>query len=94
MDPVGLYLVALDIRDAPRRTRIRRVLAGFGQAVNKDTFEVATNQRGVRALQTALAPDLREGDTVRIYPVCKRCRLGVALHGPGELASLPTAYVY
>jgi CRISPR/Cas system-associated endoribonuclease Cas2 len=94
MSDVALYLVVIAVGDAPRRARVRRLLASYGNPVNSDAYEVATNARGMRALQVALGPDLRSEDTVRIYPVCGHCRQGVTIHGPGELASLPVAYVY
>jgi hypothetical protein len=94
MSAVSLYLVVISIEDAPRRGRARRLLASYGNPVNADAYEIATNARGIRALQVALGPDLQLDDTVRIYPVCGHCRQGVTIHGPGELASLPVAYVY
>ncbi len=94
MSALSLYLVVISVDDSPRRARARRLLASYGNPVNPDAYEVATNARGIRALQVALAPDLRPEDTVRIYPVCGNCRQGVTIHGPGELASLPVAYVY
>ena len=94
MEDATLFLVVLAVDDAARRRRLRRILATFGQAVNDDAYEVPATPRGMVRLQRALEPELVEGDTVRIYPVCARCRDRAVSHGTDGFATVPLAWIF
>lgn len=94
LDTTLLYLVVIAIRHPKRRAQIRRMLRVHGQAIHRDTYEIATTPKGIRALETAIALELTPTDQVRIYPVCARCRTQVRLYGEGELETVPVARFY
>jgi len=94
VDDATLFVVVLAVDDAARRRRARRVLATFGEAVGDDVFEVPATPRGMARVQRALEPELAEGDRVRIYPVCARCRDRAVAHGTDGFASVPVAWVF
>jgi CRISPR-associated endonuclease Cas2 len=90
----SLYVVIFDVRDAVQRSRVRRIIASFGFEVAPGAFEVPTSATGASALERAITPELQAGDSVRIYPVCSRCRGEARLWGEGELAGLSPALIY
>lgn len=90
---VTLFVVVVKLRDARRRKQVYELLAFAGQHVGVGTYEVATTAGGVRRLLSALGQHLEPEDKVRCYPVCKKCRHGVKMHGGGRLATLPVCFV-
>ncbi len=69
-----LYVVAYDIAGDKRRTRVHRVLCGFGQWTQYSLFECWLTRRQVVELRAKLAQvlDPRE-DSVRLYRLCGSC---------------------
>ena len=94
MKPAQLFIIALSVRDSKRRARARKLLRTVGEAINLDTFEVATDSQGLRGIQAALSVELHPEDSARIYPLCARCQRTTRIHGDGQLASLPVAYIF
>lgn len=68
------YVIAYDIPDDRRRTKIHRILLGFGKWTQYSLFECFLNRRELLRLQAKLEEHLvaRE-DSVRIYPLCANC---------------------
>ncbi len=89
-----LWVIVAEIQEASRRRRVDEVLRAAGQRTRVGAYEVATSARGMQRLERALSVDLRDGDILRIYPICGRCRERVRLHGPGELAEEPLAWIF
>lgn len=77
-----LYVIAYDIPDDRRRTKVHKALCGFGEWTQYSLFECFLDARELvrlRArLQAVLQPD---EDSVRIYPLCAACRAGVETVG-------------
>lgn len=94
MSDIGLYVVVLDILEPRRRALARATMDALGVRVATNTWEVPTTSGGLQRGLKALAIDLREGDSVRVYPVCKRCRERALLYGDVELATLPDAWIF
>lgn len=71
---ITCYVVAYDIPDDKRRTKIHKVLLGFGKWTQFSLFECFLNQKDFILLQTKLAEHMvaRE-DSVRFYPLCANC---------------------
>lgn len=67
--PHSLYVVAYDIADDRERSRVDRVLTGFGFRAQKSVFECRMSRRTRERLRAALAAlDLRTG-----YVLAWRC---------------------
>jgi len=68
------YVVAYDIPDDRRRTKVHQILLGFGKWTQYSLFECFLNKRELLVLQAKLADHLvaRE-DSVRFYPLCANC---------------------
>jgi CRISPR-associated protein Cas2 len=77
-----LYVVAYDIPDDRRRTKIHKALCGFGEWTQYSLFECFLDARELVRLRAKLQALLQPNeDSVRIYPVCAGCRVGVETVG-------------
>jgi CRISPR-associated protein Cas2 len=70
----AFYVVAYDIPDDKRRTKVHKVLSGFGQWTQYSLFEcfLTAKERVLLwgKLDRLLEP---EADSVRFYPLCEGC---------------------
>ena len=71
---VTCYVIAYDIPDDRRRTRIHKTLLGFGKWTQYSLFECFLTKKQLVLLRSKLAEYLvpRE-DSVRFYPLCANC---------------------
>lgn len=68
------YVVAYDIPDDKRRTRVHKTLKGFGQWTEFSLFECFLTKKELLQLRAKLDKHLNaETDRVRIYTVCDGC---------------------
>lgn len=68
------YVVAYDIPDDKRRTRIHKILLGYGKWTQYSLFECFLSRKDLLQLQAKLAEYLVEReDSVRFYPLCAAC---------------------
>lgn len=69
-----LYIVAYDIPNDRRRTRVHKTLCGFGQWTQYSLFECHLTDKELIALHGKLDPLLEpDEDSVRFYPLCAAC---------------------
>jgi CRISPR-associated protein Cas2 len=70
----ALYLVAYDIPDDRRRTRLHKALCGFGAWTQFSLFECFLDDKQLIALRDRISRliDVEE-DNVRIYVICQSC---------------------
>jgi CRISPR-associated protein Cas2 len=70
-----LYIIAYDIPDDKRRTKVHRVLCGYGAWTQYSLFECWLSRRQILELRVKLARHLIEQrDSVRFYPLCGSCQ--------------------
>ena len=75
MSDVTLYLVAYDISNDKRRTKIHKTLCGFGQWTQYSFFECFLSDKELITLRHRLNRILNESeDNLRIYRVCQACQ--------------------
>ena len=68
------YVVAYDIPDDRRRTKVHEILLGFGKWTQYSLFECFLSRKDVILLQSKLGEYLIEAqDSVRFYPLCANC---------------------
>lgn len=81
----SFYVVAYDIPDDKRRTRIHKILKGFGQWTEFSLFECFLTKKEVLQMRAKLDKylDARE-DRVRIYTLCESCLAKVETVGIPE----------
>ena len=68
------YVIAYDISDNSRRTKIHKILCGFGKWTQYSLFECFLTKKDLVVLRSKLVKHLKEGqDSVRLYPLCASC---------------------
>ena len=68
------YVVAYDIPDDRRRTKVHQILMGFGKWTQYSLFECFLSRKEVILLQSKLSEHLvTTQDSVRFYPLCASC---------------------
>ena len=75
------YLVAYDITDNGRRTRLSRLLEGYGDRVQYSVFEADLSRQEVKDILLAAAKLVGEEDSLRLYPACADCAAAVKVIG-------------
>lgn len=69
-----LYVIAYDIPNDKRRTKIHKTLCGFGEWTQYSLFECFLNAKDLIQLQAKLDDILKPAeDSIRIYPLCHTC---------------------
>lgn len=81
----SLYVISYDIPEDKRRTKLHRILEGFGDPVQFSVFEAKltpkTRERMIRLVEKII--NTKE-DKVRIYYLCASCREKIKLLGSSE----------
>lgn len=68
------YVVAYDISSDRRRTRVHKILSGFGQWIQFSLFECYLTAKERLTLQEKLDQVLKDDqDRVRFYRLCEAC---------------------
>lgn len=79
---VTCYVIAYDIPDDRRRTKIHKILLGFGKWTQYSLFECFLSKKELVLLRSKLAEHLKDTkDSVRFYPLCAICVKGVETVG-------------
>ncbi len=77
-----LYLVAYDIANDKRRTKLHKALSGFGAWTQFSLFECHLDDKQLVALRHRVARIINpDEDNVRVYPVCAACMAKVETYG-------------
>src|SRR2546426_9793079 len=68
------YIIAYDIPDDRRRTKVHKILTGFGNWTQYSLFECFMTRKQLVLLRSKLAEHLEaRQDSVRFYPLCASC---------------------
>lgn len=80
--PTTLYLFAYDIPNDKRRTKIHKILSGFGQWTQYSVFECFLNKRELVLLRSKIHSVIDEAeDSIRMYPICEADRKDIETIG-------------
>ena len=70
----AFYVAAYDISSDRRRTKVHKVLCGFGQWTQYSVFELFLSDKELVALQNKLEKLINpKEDSLRLYPLCAAC---------------------
>ena len=87
------YVVAYDIPSDKRRTKVHKLLSGFGQWTQYSLFEMFLSDKELVLLQSRLEKLLDpEKDSVRLYPLSASCLKNVETIGSSPPEE-PLAYM-
>lgn len=80
-----LYVISYDISVDRRRTKIAKLLEGYGQRVQYSVFECDLTDGQYTELRRRLLKILRpaDGDSLRTYRLCSPCREQTVIDGRG-----------
>jgi CRISPR-associated protein Cas2 len=68
------YVIAYDIPDDKRRTKVHKLLLGYGKWTQYSLFECFLSRKDLIQLQVKLTQHLvARKDSVRFYPLCATC---------------------
>ncbi len=68
------YVIAYDIPQDKRRTKVHKILLGYGKWTQYSLFECFLSKKELILLQAKLLEHLvAEEDSVRFYPLCASC---------------------
>jgi len=68
------YVIAYDIPSDKRRTKVHKLLLGFGKWTQYSLFECFLSKKELVLLRSKLVEQLVEReDSVRLYPLCATC---------------------
>jgi len=71
---VALYVIAYDISNDRRRTKVHKILSAFGEWTQFSLFECFLTPKQLLQLKHRLDQHLNpEEDSVRFYYICERC---------------------
>ena len=71
---ITCYVIAYDIPDDKRRTKIHKILLGHGKWTQYSLFECFLTRKQLVLLRSKLAQHLvAKEDSVRFYPLCANC---------------------
>jgi CRISPR-associated protein Cas2 len=77
-----LYVIAYDIPNDKRRTKVHKALSGFGDWTQFSLFECFLSARDLVRLRAMLDEILQpQEDSVRLYPLCEACKDSVETIG-------------
>ena len=71
---ITCYVIAYDIPDDKRRTKVHKILLGYGKWTQYSLFECFLTRRQLVLLRSKLSEYLVETkDSVRFYSLCATC---------------------
>jgi CRISPR-associated protein Cas2 len=88
-----MHVVCYDVSDDGARSRVSRILLGYGSRVQESVFECILDESLVNRLVGDLGRvGLAETDKVRMYKMCGTCVRSLAIYGQGEVTVEPDFY--
>lgn len=86
-------VIAYDIADEKRLTRVAKVMLDYGLRVQKSIFEVNVTPPVFRELKDRLEKIiLAEEDGVKYFPLCEKCSGTVEIIGQGQFTDPDREY--
>jgi len=75
------YIITYDDVNDSHRTRLSKLLEGYGDRVQYSVFEADLSRVETQAILTLAAKLISEADSLRLYPMCEECTRGVKTIG-------------
>lgn len=90
MEERNFFVLAYDITQDKRRTKIAKLMESIGTRVQGSVFEAYLGKKELEALVKKSNRILdKEEDSLRIYFLCETCRGKIVMHGKGRLTPPP-----
>ena len=86
-------IVAYDIADPKRLTRVARIMLDYGVRVQKSIFEVKVTQQVFAEMKARVEKVIvPEDDGVKYFPICEKCAGTVEIIGLGRFTDPDEEY--
>ena len=87
-------LISYDISDDKRRSKVAKLLEDYGIRVQYSAFECLLDEGALLSLRRQLQEVIDyQGDSIRFYRLCKRCRSAIDILGLGIIHSKEDFYI-
>jgi CRISPR-associated protein Cas2 len=87
------HVIAYDVEDDGKRTKLARLLEGYGDRVQKSVFEAELSAAELKEILDAASKLVARDDSLRIYAVCEACCKRVATAGRAISLEAPSARI-
>ncbi len=88
------YLLAYDIADPKRLSKVAKAMQAMGERVQDSVFEAYLNDAELEKLLKKTQSLIKESeDSLRIYTLCQSCRGKARCVGQGRLTPPPQAMI-
>ena len=88
------YVVAYDMPDNKRRTRLLKKMKGFGVHTQFSLFECELDDKEFELMLAAIHKIIKPGeDAVKVYRLCRDCLHHVLVIGLGRVAIEPECVI-
>lgn len=75
------YVIAYDVSDDTKRTRLSNLLLDYGERVQKSVFEAEISREELQEILDRASNLIDTGDSLRAYPLCRNCVEGIESRG-------------
>ena len=75
------YVLAYDVGNNNDRLRLAKALLDLGDRIQKSVFEADLDAADLQKLLARARRLLADTDSLRVYPLCARCRAGIVVVG-------------
>ncbi|RMG41429.1 MAG: CRISPR-associated endonuclease Cas2 [Candidatus Dadabacteria bacterium] len=87
-------IVAYDIADPRRLTKVAKVMEDYGVRVQKSIFEVELKRRIFNEMKRRIERIIdAEQDSVKYYPLCSKCRNTLDVIGLGQVLNYEKDFI-
>ena len=87
------YLVSYDIPDDKKRNKMAKTLLDFGDRVQYSVFECLLDDILFKQMITRVSRIISGDDSLRIYPICAKCKEVVRVLGRGTVAKDENVFI-
>lgn len=75
------YVIAYDVVDDRKRTRLAEILLDYGERVQKSVFEADLKRSEMQEIVQRVSHLIAQEDSLRFYPMCETCAKGILTIG-------------
>jgi CRISPR-associated protein Cas2 len=80
------YVIAYDVTDDGKRTKLASLLLGYGERVQKSVFEADLEATEVQEILKLAANYISGTDSLRMYPQCRTCAGRISSLGASSIS--------
>ena len=79
--------------DDRKRNRVANILLDYGTRVQFSVFECNLDDKLLKKMTSRVSKVISEDDSLRIYPLCAKCKATVEVFGLGKVTEDKKVYI-